>query len=347
MPRKRPRPDKRSACSAPARRPKRRKRANPIPAESVDPRGQRLQKVMAAAGVASRRDCEELIVTGRVEVDGQTVTELGTRVQPSQQIKIDGVALKQGKPVYYAVHKPPGVVSTNRDPSGRARVIDLLPPSSERLFCVGRLDRASEGLMIITNDGDFAQRVAHPRFGVEKIYRVQVAGKVTREVIEQLKEGIHLAEGYARVDDVKIHNVQKQSTWLEMVLSEGKNREIRRILARVGHKVMSLRRIAIGSLRLKQMAPGEHRTLTRSEINALLAEATPRSRKRRARTPVVEPEVVTAAPKPTSGAIIADDVIIDGQRVSTRPKPPARSKRPAAGGKRAASASRKRPRKRR
>ena len=348
MPPKRPRPAKRSAksparASGPKRKkrpPRKRKAASP-----ADPRGLRLQKVMAAAGVASRRDCEELISSGRVDVDGKTVTELGTRVLPGQEIKIDGTALKQGKPVYYAINKPTGVVSTNHDPSGRARVIDLLPPSSERLFCVGRLDRASEGLIIITNDGDFAQRVAHPKFGVEKTYRVQVAGKVNREVIEQLKRGIHLAEAYAQVDQVRIHKVQKQSTWLEMVLSEGKNREIRRIMARVGHKVMTLKRIAIGSLRLKQLTPGEHRVMTKTEINGLLAEAKPTARKRRPRTPVVEPEVVISAPGKATGAIIADDVVIDGERVSTKPKSPRAKRPPATAAKRKPAARKRTPRK--
>jgi len=229
-----------------------------------------LQKVLAAAGAGSRRQCEELILAGRVEVDRQVVTELGTRVDlHRQEVRLDGVSLRRSKHVYYAVHKPTGVVSTNRDPSGRPRVIDLLPKSDLRLYPIGRLDLNSEGLILVTNDGELANRLTHPRYGVEKTYRVQVAGHPERKVLAQLRQGVRLAEGTARVARVKIVGTHKDSTILEMVLGEGRNREIRRMLARVGHKVLRLVRIAVGPVRLANLPPGQHRRLTRQEIAQL------------------------------------------------------------------------------
>lgn len=232
--------------------------------------GERLQKVLAQAGVASRRECEELIVEGRVEVDGHVITELGTRVDPQrQEIRVDGEALAHPKLVYFAVNKPSGVISTARDPAGRPRVTDLLPPNSPRVFCVGRLDMSTEGLILVTNDGELANGITHPRHGVEKIYHVQVAGHVEREVLAQLHRGMHLAEGFAHVKHVRIKSRRKQSTILEMVLDEGRNREVRRLLARVGHKVQRLKRIAVGPLRLGDLPTGAVRPLSRKEIQSL------------------------------------------------------------------------------
>jgi len=231
--------------------------------------GERLQKVLAAAGIGSRRQCEELIRTGRIEVDRHVVTEMGTRVDPAaQEIRVDGEALPKTDRVYYAVCKPQGVVSTSRDPSGRPRVVDLIPERA-RLFAVGRLDLHSEGLILLTNDGELANRLTHPRFGVPKTYRVQVAGSPDAEVLEKLRRGIHLAEAVARVDQVEVKSRHGKSTVLELVLSEGRNREIRRILAKVGHKVMRLTRLAVGPVRLGKLAPGEYRRLTREELDAL------------------------------------------------------------------------------
>jgi len=231
---------------------------------------ERLQKVLAQAGIASRRDCEELIREGRVEVDRQIVTELGTRVDPQrQEIRVDGEALATPKLVYFAVNKPIGVVSTSSDPAGRPRVIDLLPPNSPRVFCVGRLDMTTEGLILVTNDGELANGLTHPRHGVEKIYHVQVAGQVERDVLAQLQRGIHLAEGFAHVKHVRIKSRRKRSTMLEMVLDEGRNREVRRLLARVGHKVQRLKRIAVGPVRLADLPAGAVRPLTKKEIQSL------------------------------------------------------------------------------
>ena len=261
----------------PAQRPHKRK---PRPSASPKPRitraaagPQRLQKVLASAGLGSRRQCEELITAGRVEIDRHVVTELGTRVDPAkQEVRVDGTSLTNPKLVYYAVNKPTGVVCTNRDPSGRPRVVDLVPTPDVRLFTIGRLDLHSEGLILVTNDGELANRLTHPRYGVSKTYRIVVAGHPGREVLSKLRGGVHLAEGVARAERVTTRSVQKESTHLEMVLREGKNREIRRILARLGHKVLRLTRIAVGPIRLGELPPGASRRLTREEIASLRRE---------------------------------------------------------------------------
>jgi 23S rRNA pseudouridine2605 synthase len=259
-----------------------------------------LQKVLAAAGVASRREAEQLILEGRVEVDGKVVQELGTRVDPHKQaIFVDGERLAQPKLVYFAVNKPVGVVCTARDPAGRPRVTDLLPPDVGRVFNVGRLDLSSEGLILVTNDGELANQLTHPRHGVRKVYEVQVAGQPLPEVLGQLRRGVHLAEGFARAVDVRIKSRRKGSTVLEMVLDEGRNREIRRLLARVGHKVQRLTRIAVGPVRLAEMPPGSWRPLTREEVRKLREAIdrpfTPKPDPPRARKPAEGP------PSPPAG----------------------------------------------
>jgi 23S rRNA pseudouridine2605 synthase len=225
--------------------------------------------VLAAAGIGSRRQCEELITTGRVEVDRQTVTELGSKVNPhSQEIRVDGERLPSPKRVVYMLNKPVGVVTTNYDPSGRPRVVDLLP-GDRRLFAIGRLDRSSEGLILVTNDGDLANRLAHPRYGVEKTYLVQVAGVPTQETLDTLRRGMHLSDGRVQAKRVVLRSSHKASAVLEMVLDEGRNREVRRMLAACGHKVQQLKRVSIGPLSLGQMLPGQYRPLTWAEIRSL------------------------------------------------------------------------------
>ncbi len=237
---------------------------------SVAPAGPiRLQKILAAAGLGSRRQCEELILSGRVEVDRQVVNQLGAKADPAEQeVRVDGVSLPKTRLVYFMVNKPTGVLSTNNDPSGRPRVIDLVPYTG-RLFTVGRLDMSSEGLILVTNDGELADRLTHPRYGVEKTYQVEVAGSLDRKELDQLRKGVHLAEGFARVVSARVVRQYKHSTQLEIVLAEGRNREIRRILARVGHKVERLRRVAIGPLRLAELPLGQTRPLERDEVRQL------------------------------------------------------------------------------
>jgi 23S rRNA pseudouridine2605 synthase len=234
----------------------------------------RVQKLLAAAGIGSRRKCEELITAGRVTIDGKVVTELGTKVDPeSADVRVDLEPLPRSHHVYYMVNKPIGVVTTNSDPDGRPRVVDLAP-QGQRLFAVGRLDATSEGLILVTNDGELANRLAHPRYGVEKTYQVQVAGLPTPEVLQKLRRGVHLAEGFAHAKRIWVKSHHKQSTILEMVLDEGKNREVRRLLAQVGHKVLHLRRTAFGSLRLGDLPIGACRALRREELRMLKSGAT-------------------------------------------------------------------------
>lgn len=232
----------------------------------------RLQKVLASAGFGSRRSCEDLITDGRVVVDNEIVTELGTKVDPkTSKISVDGSLIKQPKLIYYALNKPTGIVTTNRDPQGRPRVVDLVP-DKQRVFPVGRLDRSSEGLILLTNDGELSDQLTHPRFGVKKTYLVRVAGKVESETMRDMKKGIHFTEGKFHVDGARIKKHLAKSTELEIVLREGKNREIRRILARLGHKVLQLKRIAIGNIRLGQLPTGANRLLTNTEVKKLREE---------------------------------------------------------------------------
>lgn len=238
-------------------------------AASTRDQPQRLQRLLAAAGFGSRRQCESMIEEGRVDVDGKVVTELGTVVDPqASKVRVDGVPLRQQKLVYYVVNKPTGYLSTNADPRGRQRVIDLVP-NSERVFPVGRLDQSSEGLMLLTNDGDLAQQLTHPRYGIRKVYRVNVAGKIDGETMRSMRKGIYISDGFVRVEGAKIIKARARVTELEITLREGKNREIRRILARLGHKVQTLRRIAIGPLRMGDLPVGAHRALTREEVRRL------------------------------------------------------------------------------
>jgi 23S rRNA pseudouridine2605 synthase len=231
---------------------------------------ERVQKILAHAGLGSRRACEALIVQGRVSIDGETVKQLGTRVDPARaRIAVDGEPIKLESMVYYAVNKPRGYVSTNFDPSGRPRVVDLLPEIPERVYTVGRLDEDSTGLMILTNDGELANRLAHPRFGVEKLYRALVAGLPSPEMLAKLTEGIWLSDGKVRAKRARIVGRQGEATRLELVLAEGKKREIRRMLSKLGHKVMSLNRIAVGPVSLKGLAAGQCRPLSRYEVDML------------------------------------------------------------------------------
>jgi 23S rRNA pseudouridine2605 synthase len=251
-----------SARSAPRRTP-----------DSTAAEPERLQKVLASAGLGSRRACEELITSGRVEVDRTVVTELGTRVDPSrQEIRVDGERLPRVRRVVYLLNKPVGVVTTNFDPAGRPRAVDLVP-ADQRLFAVGRLDLTSEGLLLLTNDGDLANLLAHPRYGVEKRYLVQVAGVPSEELLDKLRRGVRLAEGEVHAKRVSIRSQHKQSAVLEMVLDEGKNREIRRMLARLGHKVHQLKRVAVGNLTLGTLLPGQWRQLSWSEADVLRRDA--------------------------------------------------------------------------
>jgi 23S rRNA pseudouridine2605 synthase len=245
---------------------------------------ERLNKVLAHAGVGSRRHCEELITAGRVAVDGRTVRELGTRVDmATQRVSVDGEPIRAERHVYWLVNKPRGYISSSYDPEGRPLVLDLVPKVSQRVYTVGRLDEASEGLVLLTNDGDLAHRLLHPRFGVEKTYVVQVAGTPTPANLKQLLQGVWLSDGHVRAKKVKRLKGQGGSTWLRIVLSEGRNREIRRMLARLGHKVLRLRRVALGPVPLGTLPLGKARRLTVQEVEALRQASAPGGREKKPR----------------------------------------------------------------
>jgi 23S rRNA pseudouridine2605 synthase len=228
---------------------------------------ERLNKFLAHAGVGSRRFCDTLITAGRVKVDGVLVKDLGLRIDPaSHQISVDDHPVRAEKLVYWVVNKPVGHLCTNNDPRGRPRAIDLLPHVEQRVYAVGRLDEASEGLLFLTNDGDFAMPLMHPRYGVPKTYLVLVAGKPTADDLQELLDGVWLSEGRVRAKSVRRLKSQGNSTWLRVVLTEGKNREIRRMLAKRGHKVMRLRRIAIGPVTLDKLPRGKARRASSAEI---------------------------------------------------------------------------------
>jgi len=230
----------------------------------------RLQVLLARCGLGSRRACEEFIRAGRITIDGNTMTELGTRIDPaSQTVCLDDEPLRPERRAVYMVNKPKGMLCTNRDPSGRPRVIDLFPESAGRVFPVGRLDEDSVGLLLVTNDGELSHRLAHPRFRVVRTYQVQVAGVPSPETIRKLREGVYFSDGKFKLERVRKIQTRGKSAVLEVTLSEGQNREIRRLLARLGHKVMRLERMAFGPLELRQVPVGSYRSLTKEELKRL------------------------------------------------------------------------------
>jgi 23S rRNA pseudouridine2605 synthase len=240
---------------------------------------ERLNKFLAHAGVGSRRHCDELIAGGRVRIDGQTVRELGTQIDPERHaVTVDDHPIKAERFVYWLLNKPRGYLSTNHDPAGRPLVLDLVPHVEQRVYTVGRLDEDSEGLLLLTNDGDLANQLMHPRYGVEKTYEALVAGSPNAEDIRRLLEGVWLAEGRVKARYVKKMKRHGESTWLRIVLSEGKNREVRRMLAKLGHKVLRLRRTAIGPVKLDRLPKGKSRKLSLPELKAL-RDAAPKKTK--------------------------------------------------------------------
>ena len=236
---------------------------------------QRLNKFLAHAGVGSRRHCDKLIAAGRVKVDGVRVKELGLKIDPAaHQIAVDDQEVKPEKLVYWAVNKPVGHLCTNHDPAGRPRAVDLLPHVEQRVYTVGRLDEGSDGLLLMTNDGDLAMGLTHPRFGVPKTYYALVAGRPTDDDLQKLLDGVWLSDGKVKAKSAKRFKVQGTGTWLRVVLTEGKNREIRRMLAKLGHKVMRLKRVAIGPVKLDKLPKGKARRISEEELRDLRAFVT-------------------------------------------------------------------------
>ena len=239
--------------------------------KTLNDEGVRLQKVLAAAGIGSRRACEVLIAEGRVEVEGIAQVELGTRVDPDTAvIRIDGARINVRQDlVYLVLNKPRGVLSAMSDDRGRSTVADLVADRPERLFHVGRLDADTEGLLLLTNDGDLAHRLMHPSFGVSKTYLATVDGPVAKDVGRRLRAGVQLEDGPARADSFREVQASGGRVIVEIVLHEGRNHIVRRMLAEVGHPVQRLVRTAIGPVRLAGQRPGTLRDLTRDELAEL------------------------------------------------------------------------------
>lgn len=237
------------------------------------PGGVRLQKILAAAGVGSRRHCEELIAAGRVEVDGEIVRRYGARVDPGRQIiKLDGRRIPSRQDlVYLALNKPAGVLTTMSDDRGRPTIADLLGDRPERLFHVGRLDYDTEGLMLLTNDGDLAHRLAHPRYGVAKTYLADVAGPLPRDLGRRLTTGIELEDGVASADRFRVVEQAGSRALVEITLHEGRKHIVRRLLAAAGYPVSRLVRTRVGPVALGNLRPGSTRALTVREIGELYA----------------------------------------------------------------------------
>lgn len=271
-----------------------------MPSNRPKPTGVRLQKAMADAGIGARRDCEEMIAAGRVKVNGHIVKELPCFIDPRRDVvELDERVLdlpettSETAPrafIYYLINKPKGVITTTRDPQGRRNVLDLLPPNvrrTERLYPVGRLDADSTGLLLITNDGDLAYQLTHPKFGIAKEYRVACTGLASEAQLQQLKQGMYLitpagdgsrSAKRASMESVRVlkrlvDRSRGDRTLLSITLREGQNREIRRMLARVGLKVRELERVAIGPLRAAGLRPGQVKLLGRKDVEKLRGAA--------------------------------------------------------------------------
>jgi len=237
---------------------------------------ERLQKIMAQAGVASRRKCEELILEGKVQVNGETVTELGTKADPAQDIiTVSGKPIKNEKKVYVMLNKPKGVITSASDPEGRKIVSDYLKGIKERVYPIGRLDYDTEGLLLLTNDGEFANLLSHPKYHVPKTYLATVKGVPHGTELDKLRQGIMLEDGMTSPAEVEYKDVDpdnKQSV-ISITIHEGRNRQVRRMFEAISHPVMRLKRISYGDLLLQNLKRGLYRHLTADEINQLLQMA--------------------------------------------------------------------------
>ena len=237
---------------------------------------ERLQKIIATAGVASRRHAETLITEGRVSVNNIVINKLGEKADAEKDvIRIDGKVISTEKTKYYiALNKPAGFVTTLHDPQNRPTIVDLLRDVSERVYPVGRLDYDSRGLLLLTNDGDFAQKIQHPRFQKPKVYKVKIQGRLSKEQLTQLSRGVKLDDGLFKPENLKVEKYNDKSTWLRLTLREGRNRIIRRGFEAIGYRVASLMRESIGNLQLGTLKEGDWRHLTKKEINQLLDNQT-------------------------------------------------------------------------
>jgi len=253
---------------SPKKNPKMDPKKNPIPEDA----GIRIQKYLSRAGVASRREAERLILQGRIRVNGEVVLTLGSKILPGEdRVEVDGKTVGGTRARWVLFHKPPGVVTTRSDPQGRPTVYGLLPEDMGELRYVGRLDLPTEGLLLLTNEGDILHRLTHPSYEVEREYQGWVKGVPTGDTLRRLQEGVELEDGPARATRVKVLRPVRGGVVLALVLQEGRKREVRRLLEAVGHPVTRLLRVRFGPVRLGELPSGEWRELTEQEIRALKA----------------------------------------------------------------------------
>lgn len=236
---------------------------------------ERLQKVIAQAGIASRRKAEQLILDGVVKVNGKVVTELGTKVSPTDKVEVNGIPVEREEPVYYLFYKPRGVISSVKDDKGRKVVTDFLHETDKRVYPVGRLDYDTSGILLLTNDGDFAHLMMHPKSEIEKVYIAKVKGIPARENLKKLAKGIELEDGLTAPAKVKVLSIdkKKKTAIIEITIHEGRNRQVRRMFEKIGHPVMKLKREKYGFLTLDGLNAGEMRELTPHEVKQLRALA--------------------------------------------------------------------------
>lgn len=236
---------------------------------------ERLQKVIAHAGFASRRKAEELMAEGRVKVNGKTVRELGVKVSPSDRIEVDGIPVEREEPVYFLLYKPRGVISAVSDDKGRKVVTDYFEGIKQRIYPVGRLDYDTSGLLVLTNDGEFANLLMHPSNEIEKVYVAKVKGIPSRESIKSLQRGIVLEDGKTAPARTKLLSMdkKKQTSIIEISIHEGRNRQVRRMFEAIGHPVLKLKRERYGFLTLQGLSAGDARELTAHEVKQLRALA--------------------------------------------------------------------------
>lgn len=241
---------------------------------------ERLQKVIAHAGFASRRKAEQLIIDGQVKVNGKVVKELGIKVSATDRVEVNEIPVEREEPIYFLLYKPRGVISSVKDDKGRKVVTDFLPGIKQRVYPVGRLDYDTSGLLLLTNDGEFANLLMHPRNEIEKVYVSKVKGIPSREKVRSLERGIQLEDGKTAPAKVKVISIdkKKQTAILELTIHEGRNRQVRRMLEAIGHPVMKLKRERYGSLTLQGLSVGEMRELTPHEVKQLrtIASASPK-----------------------------------------------------------------------
>lgn len=237
---------------------------------------ERLQKIIAQSGLTSRRKAERLITEGRVKVNNKVVTTLGTKVSPKDEVMVDDIPLEKEPPVYYVLYKPRRYISSVKDDKGRKTVLDLMDGVKQRIYPIGRLDYNSSGVLLLTNDGDFAHLLMHPKHEIEKVYIAKIKGTPSKKELQRLLKGVYDNGELLKAIDVKVISMdkRKETTILEITLHEGKNRHIRRMMDQLGHPVTKLKRERFGIIHLQKLQPGKYRSLTPKEIHQLTMQAT-------------------------------------------------------------------------